>query len=80
MERCFTTMLANDFDFTVLVFDYPHTGVPGIEDWDTALDAFVAAVGATGARAAVMSTMAELLPADVRERLADRGGDERVGW
>ncbi|MHA1113711.1 MAG: acetate--CoA ligase family protein [Alphaproteobacteria bacterium] len=73
MERCFATMLAGGYDFSVLIFDYPHTEAPGIEAWDTALDAFVAAVAATGARAAVMSTMAELLPADVRERLAARG-------
>jgi len=73
MERCFATMLANGFDFTVLVFDYPRTAVPGIEAWDSALDAFVAAVEATGARAAVMSTIAELLPAAARERLAACG-------
>ena len=73
MERCFATMLASGFDFSVLVFDYPRTTVPGIEAWDNALDAFVAAVAATGARAAVMSTLAELLPAEVRERLAACG-------
>ncbi len=73
LERCFTTMLENDFDFTVLVFDYPSTVVPGIEAWDGALDAFVAAVEVTGARAAVMSTISELLPAPARERLAARG-------
>jgi acetyl-CoA synthetase len=73
MERCFATMLENGFDFSVLVFDYPRTAVPGIEAWDNALDAFAAAVEATGARAAVMSTISELLPAAARERLAGRG-------
>jgi acyl-CoA synthetase (NDP forming) len=73
LERCFATMLGNGFDFTVLVFDYPRTRVPGIEAWDGALDAFVAAVEATGARAAVMSTIAELLPVEARQRLAARG-------
>lgn len=73
MERCFATMLASRFDLNVLIFDYPRTAVPGIEAWDEALDAFVAAVEATGARAAVMSTIAELLPAAARERLAARG-------
>ncbi len=73
MEQCFATMLAGGYDFSVLIFDYPRTEAPGIEAWDTALDAFIAAVAATGARAAVMSTMAELLPARVRERLAARG-------
>ncbi len=66
-------MLANGFDFTVLVFDYPRTRVPGIEAWDEALDAFMAAVAATGARAAVMSTIAELLPLQARQRLAACG-------
>jgi acetyl-CoA synthetase len=73
MERCFATMLENGFDFSVLVFDYPRTAVPGIEAWDNALDAFAAAIEATGARAAVMSTISELLPAAARERLAGRG-------
>ncbi len=73
MERCFTTMLANGFDFTILVLDYPDKHVPGIEAWDVALDAFLAAVEATDARAAVMSTIAELMPVAARERLAKRG-------
>jgi acetyl-CoA synthetase len=73
LERCFATMLGNGFDLSVLVFDYPRTRVPGIEAWDGALDAFVAAVTARGARAAVMSTIAELLPVDARERLAAHG-------
>ena len=73
MERCFATMLASGYDFGILILDYPRTGAPGIEAWDTALDAFVAAVAATGARAAVTSTLAELLPAEVRERLAACG-------
>ncbi len=73
MERCFATMLGSGFDLNVLVFDYPRTRVPGIEAWDRALDAFEAAVEATGARTAVMSTIAELLPVAARERLAARG-------
>ena len=73
LERCFTTMLSGDFDFSLLVFDYPRPGVAGIEVWDDALDAFLAAVETTGARSAVMSTISELLPRAVRERLAARG-------
>ena len=73
LQRCFATMLGSGFDFTVLVFDYPRTRGPGVEAWDGALDAFVAAVEATGARAAVMSTIAELLPLAARERLAAQG-------
>ena len=73
LERCFTTMLGNGFDFSVLIFDYPRTTVPGIEAWDGALEAFVAAVEASGARAAVISTISELLPAPAREKLAARG-------
>jgi len=73
LERCFATMLANGFDFTILVLDFPRARVPGIEAWEEALDAFVAAVATTGARAAVMSTIAELLPDAARTRLAARG-------
>jgi acetyl-CoA synthetase len=73
LERCFTTMLGCDFDFSLLVFDYPRRGVAGFEAWDDALDAFLAAVETTGARAAVMSTISELLPRAARERLAARG-------
>ncbi len=73
LERCFATMLANGFDFTILVLDFPRARVPGIEAWEEALDAFVAAVATTGARAAIMSTIAELLPAAAREKLQARG-------
>ena len=73
LERCFTTMLGGDFDFSLLVFDYPRPGVAGIEAWDDALDAFLAAVETTGARTAVLSTLPELLPAAARRRLAARG-------
>ncbi len=73
MERCFTTMLGGDFDFSLLVFDYPRSAVSGIEAWDEALEAFLAAVETTGARAAVMSTLSELLPGAARARLVARG-------
>ena len=73
LERCFTTMLSGDFDFSLLVFDYPRPGVAGTQVWDDALDAFLAAVETTGARSAVMSTISELLPRAVRERLTARG-------
>ena len=73
LERCFTTVMDGGCDLAVLVLDMPRKGVPGIEAWHTALDAFIGAQARTGIPAVVASTLSETLPADVRERMIAQG-------
>ncbi len=68
---CFATVMADDLDAVVLVIDYPRDG--DVADWDATVGAFVAAHEQTGRRAAVVSTLPELLPREVRNRLLAAG-------
>ncbi len=73
LERCFAAMMDGDWDATVLILDYPRPGSEGIEEWDTAVDALIAARRRTGKWAAVVSTLPELLPESARQRLMAGG-------
>ena len=70
MERCFTTMMQGAVDLTLMVLDCPRSGAVARHEWDASVGAFIAAKEATGAPAAVVSTLPESLPRDVRDRLA----------
>ncbi len=69
MGRCFAAMLEAGFDATLLVIDYPRPAENDVAAWDLALDAFIDAVLATGARAIVVASLPETLPPAARERL-----------
>ena len=73
LERCFATMMDGDFDATVLILDYPRPGSAGIEEWDTAVGALIAARRRTGKQAVVVSTLPELMPEPARRRLMAAG-------
>ena len=73
LERCFATMMGGDFDATALILDYPRPGSEGIEEWDTAVDALIAARRKTGKWAVVVSTLPELMPGRARRRLMAAG-------
>ena len=73
LERCFTTVLRESFDVSVLAIDYPRPGVDGEEDWDAALEAYLRAAKTTGTTAVVMSTLTELLPESPREKAIAAG-------
>ena len=73
VERCFTTAMRGDFDAAVLTLDYPKPGCGDREAWDVAADSLVAASKSTGVPAFVASTLPELLPQEVRERLLAGG-------
>ncbi len=67
-EDCFFTILEGDIDAALLVLDFPHAGLPGVADWYASLDAFAAAQRRSGTNGIVISTLAELLPAEARAR------------
>ena len=73
LERCCTTAMEGACDAAMLVIDCPDPAKSDISEWDTSVDAFVAGHKATGRPAVVASTLSELLPASVRERLAAAG-------
>ena len=70
---CFSAMLSNEFDCTILVIDYPRPEDGGLKNWEIAEQALTDACKATGQRAVIMSTIPENIPAVARERLMKSG-------
>ncbi len=73
LRRCFSVVMAGEIDAGVLVIDYPRDGLWGIEEWDAAVEAFIAARRETGVAAIAVSTLPELLPERVRARFIEGG-------
>jgi acetate---CoA ligase (ADP-forming) len=73
LRRCFEAMMAAGFDATLLVLDYPRPAENDVAAWDLAVDAFIAAAGATLSRAIVVASLPETLPAAARDRLMVAG-------
>ena len=66
-------MLANEFDCTMLVLDYPPGTPEQTANWEVAENALGDAVRATGQTAVIASTLPETLPHGVRSRLLGSG-------
>ena len=78
LRACFGAMLAAQIDVGLLVLDIPRAGADGagegpIPGWDEVIDAYVAAHGAAGRAAVLVSSMAELMPAGAAQRLLAAG-------
>ena len=73
MERCFTTAMKGGHDAVLLIYDHPTVNVPEVDEWERAIDAFIAAHKSTGTPAFVVSTISEMLPSRTRERLLAGG-------
>ena len=69
LVRCFSTLLADPFDATLLVLDYPHEGIAGRAECNISVDALMDAARAAGIPAVVASTLPELIPAEARTRM-----------
>jgi len=72
-------VLADGFDAGMLVIDYPPEGATGREEYDPSVDALIAATRATGTQGMVVSTLPELLPEAVRDRLVARRAGSAAG-
>lgn len=68
LERCFTTLMSGDVDATLLVLDYIEEGLAGIENWDSCVEAMIAARRAAGKPAMIVSTFPELQPTQARKQ------------
>jgi acyl-CoA synthetase (NDP forming) len=73
LEQCFTMSMQGDHDAALLIYDHPTVVSNEVEEWVLTLDAFIAAHKATGKPAVVVSTISELLPEDMRDRLIAEG-------
>ncbi len=70
---CFTALLGSGMDLHILVLDFPRADRCDGASWRSTLDAFVQAHAATGAPAAVLSSLPEGMPDEVAQRLLDAG-------
>jgi len=73
LHDCFSAMLSNEFDCTILVIDYPRPENGGLKNWEIAEKALTDACKETGQRAVIMSTIPENIPAIARDRLMKSG-------
>lgn len=72
-EKCFTASMEGEHDAALLIYDHPTVIAEEVEEWVAAIDAFIAAHKSTGMPAFVVSTISELLPQEIRERLIAEG-------
>jgi acetyl-CoA synthetase len=70
---CFSAMLSNRYDCTILVIDYPRPDICSLASWELAELALTDACKATGQRAVILATLPENIPAIARERLMRAG-------
>jgi acyl-CoA synthetase (NDP forming) len=73
LEKCFTTSMEGDHDAALLIYDHPTIVAREVEEWETTIDAFIAAHKMTGMPAFVVCTISELLPQVIRDRLIAEG-------
>ncbi|WP_119462454.1 acetate--CoA ligase family protein [Rhodospirillaceae bacterium SYSU D60014] len=70
---CFGTVLAGDFDFGLLVIDYPMADPVGQVAYNAVIDGLIDASEQTGKRVGFCSTLPELLPESERRRAIAKG-------
>jgi acyl-CoA synthetase (NDP forming) len=73
LTQCFGTVLSGPFDAGMLMLDYPHEDAAGIDEYEAAVDALIAAAAVTGKPCMVASTLPELLPERTRQKLLVAG-------
>lgn len=69
----FTAMMRGGYDLSLLVLDFPRPDRCRLDDWWRAANAILTAARRTGGRAAVVASLPECLPADVRAHFAEQG-------
>ena len=73
MGRCFAAMAGPEVDLVLLVVDFPREDRCDTADWEHVIAAVAAAKTATGARYAVVSSLADTLPEARAEQLVALG-------
>ena len=73
LTACFDGVMQTPADIALLVLDFPRPDEVPIEGWDEVVSGFIGAHGQHGGPAMLVSTLPELLPAEVAERLLAAG-------
>ena len=70
---CFRCVMEADSDVSCLIYDYPTIEAREVAEWDVCLDAYIDAHKQTGKAAVVITTISELIPQRLRERMIAGG-------
>ena len=73
MQATFAAMLEGKFDLCLLILDYPCVNNCDMSEWIEASDAFIAACRQTGGNGAIVSSLSESIPREVRDNLMSEG-------
>ncbi|QPC42881.1 acetate--CoA ligase family protein [Kaustia mangrovi] len=73
MEKTFGAFVSGGFDFNFLLLDFPRGDRCLDTEWQSAVDAFAAALEANGARGAIVASMPENLPEGYCAAIMERG-------
>ena len=71
--KAFSTVMRGGYALNMVILDYPRTDRCDPGEWDTALNALVAAHEATGANTAVVASMSENMPEHIAMSLIEQG-------
>ena len=69
----FSAFIAEDFDVTLCLLDYPRADKCDPSSWDGAERGFIQAVKRTGGKTGVLSTFTDTMPEPLAEQLIDEG-------
>jgi len=73
LEATFTPFVADGFDLSLCLLDYPREDLCDQSTWLGAEEGFTRAVGTTGAKGAVLSTFSDTISENVSARLMEHG-------
>ncbi len=71
--------MANEFDLTLSLLDYPRQDRCETNDWEVAERAFVAAIKQSGSKGAIMSTLSDNMTESIAVRLMEQGVVPLIG-
>ncbi len=73
LTACFTSMMKARIDVCLLVLDFPNAEAGALPGWDHVIKGFIAARASTDKPCIMVSSMAELMPAEAAQRLYAAG-------
>jgi len=74
LTKAFSTVMQGGFDAGMLIIDYPPNDAAGRRDCNVSVDALIEACRAAGGKTPIVaSDLSELIPADARRRMMEKG-------
>ncbi len=73
LAETFSAFLAEDFDLSLCLLDYPRADKCDPSSWEGAEKGFIRAAKQTGARTGVLSTFTDTMPESLAEQLVEEG-------